>query len=489
MSVKKSEPASQDSLVHPQVATFFRLGYKNHSQWSALGSAFFVLVSGGMSLAWGAGFAIHSSHREQLLLTFHMQVAWYATATLGALVGAFFTHRLPQQPIYVSSVLAINTIKKNTLQIFCSCLVIASGVLFLAWPESPGTVIAARYLDGLANGLVFVPALSTAGEIAVGGVRGLLAATVEQLSSNTGILMQLLYTAVWQVEWNVAIVADQVHGVLSIIYGVVALAMALALCVESPVHLLMRANEQRAVVALRHLQRPYMVTSETLLRLDEHKLYVATYREMGWWPSLQNGFPSLVKVLAHRLLGSMCLNLVIWSVLCETASEVVSYFQAWPYVVLGVLRWCGCLCVAPLMDTTGRKSPTLFGTFSSGTLAFAFAFLVGRTPHMIAALVVLFLLQFFAGVGQSSSAVYLTEAFPLCLKPHLVAVSYVLEQLTRLGLCSFSPSRSDITAYFHVLGGLSMVFFLLGIFCLPETKVIPLAEAQQKFSKWFNKDF
>ncbi|KAH8345732.1 hypothetical protein KR067_002420 [Drosophila pandora] len=473
MSTKKSEPASQDSLVHPQVATFFRLGYKNHSQWSALGSAFFVLVSGGMSLAWGAGFAIHSSHREYLLLTFHMQVAWYATATLGALFGAFFTHRLPQQPIYI----------------LCSCLVIASGILFLAWPESPGAVIAGRYLDGLANGLVFVPALRTAGEIAVGEVRGLLAATVEQLSSNTGILMQLLYTAVWQVEWNVAIVADQVHGVLSIIYGVVALAMALALCVESPVHLLMRANEQKAVVALRHLQRPYMVTSETLLRLDEHKLYVSTYREMGWWSSLQKGLPSLVKVLAHRLLGSMCLNLVIWSALYETASEVMSYFQAWPYVVFGVLRWCGCFCVAPLMDTTGRKSPTLFGTFSLGIFAFAFAFLVARTPHMIAALVVLFLLQFFAGVGQCSSAVYLTEAFPLSLKPHLVAASYVLEQLTRLGLCSFSPSEINIMAYFYVLGGLSMVFFLLGIFCLPETKVIPLAEAQQKFSKWFNKDF
>jgi len=31
-----------------------------------------------------------------------MQIAWYATAVLGALFGAFYTHRLPQQPIYVS---------------------------------------------------------------------------------------------------------------------------------------------------------------------------------------------------------------------------------------------------------------------------------------------------------------------------------------------------------------------------------------------------
>lgn len=236
---------------------------------------------------------------------------------------------------------------------------IVSGILFLAWPESPGAVIAARYLDGLANGLVFVPALSTVGEIAVSGIRGLLASTVEQLGTNTGILMQLLYTAVWQVEWNVAIAADQVHGSLSIIYGLIALALALTLCVESPVHLLMRSNEQQAVVSLRHLQRPYMVTSETLLRLDEHKLYVAASRELCWWQSLQKGLPPLLKILAYRLLGSLCMNLVIWSALFETASQLVSSFQAWPYVVFGVLRWCGCFCVVLLMDTTGRKKPTL----------------------------------------------------------------------------------------------------------------------------------
>jgi len=102
MSAKKCEPPPQDPIATPQKATFLRLGHKNHSQWNALGSASFILISGGMSLAWGAGFAVHSAHREQLLLTVHMQIAWYVTAILGALFGAFYTHRLPQQPIYVS---------------------------------------------------------------------------------------------------------------------------------------------------------------------------------------------------------------------------------------------------------------------------------------------------------------------------------------------------------------------------------------------------
>lgn len=375
------------------------------------------------------------------------------------------------------------------MQIFSSILVIGSGILFLAWPECPGAIIAARYLDGLANGLVFVPALSTVGEISVNEIRGLLASTVEQLSFNTGILMQLIYTAVWQVDWNVAIVADQVHGVLSIVYGVIALALALTLCVESPVHLLMRSSEQRALVALRHLQRPYMVTSEMLLRLDEHKQYVDDNREMCLGSSLQKGYPSVLKLLALRLLGVLSLNSIICSALYETGNQLVSCLYAWPFVVFGLLRWGGCFFAVLLMDTTGRKKPTLFGIFSTGAFAIAYANLFGRTPHMITALVMLFSLQFFAGLGQCASAVYLTEGFPLLMKPHMVAVVYIMEQAARLLLCSFLPSIAEITAYFHSLGALSMVCFLLGIFCLPETRLVTLAEAQLKFSKWFNKDF
>ncbi|EDV51288.1 uncharacterized protein LOC6546128 [Drosophila erecta] len=473
MSSKKCEPPPLDSLATTEKATFLRLGHKNHSQWTALGSASFILISGGMSLAWGSGFAVHSAHRDQLLRTVHMQIAWYATAVLGALFGAFYTHRLPQQPIYI----------------LASVLVIASGTLFLAWPECPGAIIAARYLDGLANGLAFVPALSTVGEISVNEIRGLLASTVEQLSFNTGILMQLIYTAVWQVDWNVVIVADQVHGVLSIVYGAIALALALTLCVESPVHLLMRSSEQRALVALRHLQRPYMVTSEMLLRLDEHKQYVAGNREMCLGASLQKGYPSVLKLLALRLLGVLCLNSIICSALYETGNQLVSCLYAWPFVVFGLLRWCGCFLAVLLMDTTGRKKPTLFGIFSTGAFAIAYANLFGRTPHMITALVMLFSLQFLARLGQCASAAYLTEGFPLRIKPHMVAAVYIIEQAVLLLLCSFLPSIAGITAYFHFLGALSMVLFLLGIFCLPETRLVTLAEAQVKFSKWFNKDF
>ncbi|XP_041450083.1 uncharacterized protein LOC121404506 [Drosophila obscura] len=476
MATDKYAPTPQDSCTAPgRRRSCLSRCYKNQPQWNALGSVSFILISGGMSLAWGVGFAVHSAHRDELLMTFHMQVSWHAAATIGAVLGALCTHRLPcQQPVYILG----------------SCLVLVSGILFLTCHEQPAAIITARYLDGLANGLVFVPAMSTVGELSVCGMRGLLASTVEQLSCNTGILLQLLYTAVWQVDWNVTIAADQVHGVLSILLGVVALAFASTLCVESPVSLLLRSNEQQAVAALRHLQRPYMVTSETLLQLDEHKLYVATNRGLSLWQSIRMGVPPLLKLLAHRSLNALCLTLVVWSALYETAVQLLTHFHAWPYVIFGVMRWCGCFCVLLLMDTTGRKKPTLFGCFSCGSLALAFATLFGRTPHMKAALGLLFSLQFFAGLGQTASAVYLTEAFPLAIKPQYVALVYVMELLLRLIFCSFAPSSpAGIVAYFYVLGGLSMAFFFLGIFCLPETRRTTLTEAQQKFSNWFNKDF
>ncbi|XP_002069091.3 uncharacterized protein LOC6646518 [Drosophila willistoni] len=450
-------------------------GRKNQPQWNALGSASFVMISGGMSQAWGAGFAIHSGHRDQLLMTVHMQISWYAAATIGAILGALLTHRIPQQPIYIIG----------------SCLVLACGVLFLAWPERSSVIIAARYLDGLANGLVFVPALSTVGEISVDSMRGLLSSSVDQLSCNTGIMMQLLYTSIWHIDWNVTIVADQVHGVLSIVYGVIALALAATLCVESPVYLLLRSNEQRAVAALRHLQRPYMVTSETFLQLDEHKRYVAANRELKLCEGcIQRGLPPLLKLLVQRCLSALGMTLVFWTALTETIARTSPHIrQCWPYMMLGILRWSGCLCVVPLMDTTGRKKPTLFGTFAAGAFAVAFATLFERMPHMISALAMLFSFQFFTGMANTASAVYMTEAFPLSIKPYFIALVYVMELLTRLIFCSYTPTLTGIATYFYAMGGLSMILFLLGIFSLPETRLTTLTEAQEKMRRWFNKDF
>ncbi|KAL7733922.1 hypothetical protein ACLKA6_011626 [Drosophila palustris] len=446
---------------------------KNQPQWNALGASSLIFVSGGMSLAWGAGFAEHSLHLELISMSVHMQVCWYGAALVGALFSAFLTHRTPQRPLYI----------------FSSCLVLLCGVLYLTLPGRAGAVMAARYLDGLANGLVFVPTLSTVGELSVSEMRGVLAASIEQLSCNFGIFIQLFYTAIWNSGWNLTIVADQVHGLLGIFLGVAALALALTLCVESPVYLLLRRSEQAAVAALRHLQRPSMVTSETFLLLDEHKRYVADNRELSWGQSLKRGMVPLLKIAVHRSLYVLSLTPIIWVALFETAVKLTPQFHTWPYVVFGILRCIGSCCGVFLMDSGGRKKPSLFGIFAGGSFAIAFATLFQRTPHMISALSILFSFQFFAGVAHAASAVYLTEAFPLAVKPFFVALVYILELLIRIGLCCFKPSHEAIAAYFYVVGGISMSFFLLGIFCLPETKLTTLAEAHQKIRKWFNEDF
>ncbi|KAH8371380.1 hypothetical protein KR093_007124, partial [Drosophila rubida] len=442
---------------------------KNQPQWNALGASSLIFVSGGMSLVWGTGFAEHSLHVELLKMDPHIQICWYGAALLGALLSAFLTHRTPQRPIYI----------------FSSCLVLLCGVLFLTLPGRSNAIIAARYLDGFANGLVFVPTMSTVGELSVREMRGVLAASVEQLSCNLGVFIQLFYTAIWNSGWNLTIVADQVHGLLSIFFGVAALALALTLCVESPVYLLLRRSEQAAVVALRHLQRPSMVTSETFLLLDEHKRYVANNRELSWWQSIQRSLVPLLKILAHRSLYALSLTPLIWMALYKTAVELTPYFHTWPYAVFGILRWLGSCSVVFLMDSGGRKKPSLFGSFAGGIFAIAFATLFQRTPHMISALSMLFSLQFFAGVAHAASAVYLTEAFPLMVKPYLVAFVYVWELSIRIGLCCFTPSATELANYFYVLGGISIAFFLLGIFCLPETKLTSLAKAHLKIRKWF----
>lgn len=466
---------------------------KNQPQWNALGASSFVFLSGGMSLAWGVGFATHSRHVALLSQCLHMQICWFGAALLGALLSAALTHRTPQRPLYVSSEelawMGYTHFQLLLLQIFSSCLVLVCGILFLALPEQPDAIIAARYLDGFANGLVFVPTMSTLGELSVCEMRGVLAASVEQLSSNFGILILLFYTSIWHGDWNSTLVADQVHGLLSILYGVIALGLALTLCVESPVYLLLRHNEQAAVVALRHLQRPSMVTCETFLQLDEHKRYVVAHRDLSWIRSIQHSLVPLLKLTVHRSLCVLSLTPIVWSALSAAAVKLTPQYHTWPYAVFGLLRWSGCICVVFLMDSMGRKKPSLFGTFAGGAFAITFAMLFDSTPHLISALSMLLSFQFFSGVAHAASAVYLTEAFPLRLKPYCVALIFVLEQLLRIGLSLFRPSNEQIVIYFYVLGGISISFFLLGVFCLPETKLTTLAQAHIKIRTWFNEDF
>lgn len=362
-------------------------------------------------------------------------------------------------------------------------------MLYLTLPEQPNAIIAARYLDGFANGLVFVPTLTTVGELSVCEMRGVFSAALEQMSYNFGIFILLIYTAIWESGWNVTVVADQAHGLLSIIFGVVALALALTCCVESPVYLLLRRSEQAAVDALRHLQRPFVVTCETFLLLDEHKRYVVANRGLSWSQSIQRGLVPLLKIVAHRSLCALSLTPIVWRALYETAVGLTPHFHTWPYAVFGTLRWSGSICVVFLMDSGGRKKPSLFGTFAGGVFAIAFASLLDRVPRLISALIILFFFQFFAGVAHAASAVYLTEAFPLTFKPYFVALVYIIELMIKMVFCICTPTHTDIALYFYILGGLSFSFFLLGIFCLPETKLTTLSQAQPKIRKWFNEDF
>lgn len=97
----QQEREQQRSHNHDQSSWLSRT-HKNQPQWNALGAGSLIFVSGGMSLAWGAGFAAHSMHAELLQLTLHMQICWYGAALLGAALSAVLTHRTPQRPVYVS---------------------------------------------------------------------------------------------------------------------------------------------------------------------------------------------------------------------------------------------------------------------------------------------------------------------------------------------------------------------------------------------------
>lgn len=144
-------------------------------------------------------------------------------------------------------------------------LVTVGGLVIACTHNNGAGTTAACYLDGIANGLVFAPFMALVGEISVPYLRGKASATLEQLCFGTGILLQIIYVSNWTYSSYMTyndFTSENMKGVLSTIYGVLALIMGSFFTIESPVLMLANNEEQAAIDALRRLQKPAVLTEK-----------------------------------------------------------------------------------------------------------------------------------------------------------------------------------------------------------------------------------
>ncbi|KAM7356738.1 uncharacterized protein ACRADG_002377 [Cochliomyia hominivorax] len=452
--------------------------YKNKPQSNSVGTASLIFISGGMNMAWKLGFGTNQFSSD-LFITDNLIMSWFIACIIGAIIGGF----------------SCNLVPKKILVCFSSILVTIGGILQVSEPESYDAIMASRYLNGIAVGLVFPVTFVLVGEEVVKEMRGVNAASMDTMCFSCGIFIQIIYSTTWTSSTDEVFQAIQMSGVLNIIYGIIAFIMAALLIIESPLYYLARGDEQMAIDCLRRLQRPFTITYETYEQLEEHKRYLAESKDKSFIENAIYGLPALLKLCFYR--SFMALSFSYQINFAFTYSTVMSTpYSVFPYILYAFARWIGPLIVSFTLDSKGRKSPMITGFVICTILAFTVGGICDDKKNLIdidymnAVKYLLIFFQLFATISMASSSAYLSEAFPLAVKPYYVAIVFIVEMLVHIIIiCStttFLHTISNMFVYFLTLGALSLVFLAVAIYVMPETKRYFLRECLTKFRNFNN---
>ncbi|KAI8121360.1 facilitated glucose transporter member 2, Solute carrier family 2 [Lucilia cuprina] len=456
---------------------WLRRNQKNKPQSNSVGTASLIFISGGMNMAWNLG--LGGAFITNYTLPQHLILSWFIGGIIGVVVGAIACNRVP----------------KKLLMGFASIMVTIGGILQVSDPNSYDSILASRYLNGIAVGLVFPMTFVLVGEEVVKNIRGMNAASVDTMCFSCGIFIQILYSVTWTAGIEDSFQSIQMCGVLNIIYGVIAFLMGSMLLIESPIFYLARGDEQMAIDSLRRLQRPFTITYETYEQLEEHKRYLAESKERSFLQNAIYGLPALLKLCFYRAF--MALGFSYFVNFAFTYSSIATtQLQTYPFILYAFARWLGPLIVTFTMDSRGRKNPMIIGFLICTILAFTVGGIFNNKLNYIdadsmnAVKYILIFFQLFASISMTSCSVYLSEAFPLAVKPYYVAIVFIVEMLVQIicitSISSFIQVFSHISDYFLTLGALLLVFLGVAIYVMPETKMYSLRECLPKFKKFNN---
>lgn len=342
-------------------------------------------------------------------------------------------------------------------------------------------------------GLVFPLAFVLIGEEMDKYTRGANAVTVDTLSFSFGIFLQLIYSAAWTIDMEKSFSVMQMNGVLNIVWGVIGFVMVLILLIESPVFFLARGQEDMAVDALNRLQGPSATSLETYGLLEEHKLYLAESQETSFLQSAIVGLPALFKLIFYRSFMAMTYSF-FFNYAFTYSSLISSPGATWPFFIYGTVRWLGALIIMFFIDSRGRKPSMITGFIVTCILAFAVAAIFDGSRNLIsvnymnAVKFILMGYQFFVPIAMASSSAYLSEAFPLAVKPYYIAIVFIMEMVVHIVICVTKAIPSlfiifEMPDYFYSLGSLSLVFVFVALFLMPETKWSTIRECLTEFKK------
>jgi len=357
-------------------------------------------------------------------------------------------------------------------------ILFVAGSLLCGFAHSPGMLIAARAILGLAIGIASFTAPMYLAEVAPEYIRGAMI-SVYQLMITIGIFVAFLsdtafsYTGNWR--WMLGVIA--IPGAL-FLFGVLFLP-------DSPRWLMMKQREPEALDVLRRLRgNPDIVEREANDIREQLKM-----PQRGWHLFLEN----------RNFRRSVGLGILLQLMQQFTGMNVVMYYaprifqdmgydtaaQMWFTAIVGLTNVLATFIAIALIDRWGRK-PILYTGFAVMAVGLGVVgSLMGTGSHGMQMFAVVMLLVFIVGFAMSAGPLIWTlcsEVQPLKGRDFGIGCSTMTNWIANMvvGFTFLSLLNSfGHTNTFWLYAGLNAVFIVLTFWLVPETKGVTLEQIER----------
>ncbi|KAH8321992.1 hypothetical protein KR074_007757 [Drosophila pseudoananassae] len=445
----------------------------NTGRWATSGQAFsgtaatLLFIYGGMDMAQGLGWSLNESVFNS---TLEFQYSWFIGVIIGAVVSALTVSFLPKMIFYGLG----------------GVMNLIDAIIFVSAPYQYESILAARYVGGVGIGLITVPFLIHAAEVASSSNRGSCCA-MEQYGLALGIAIQVIYDAEWNTSLDMTI--NRVHGIFGIVFSACALG-SVAVNSESPIFYIRQNQESKARDSIKRLMGAYWTREAGDQAYEEAKLYVVEGSSQGYGEQFGESMMPFLKLLLFRCFVAFTFSMPLSQSMQYSTTFVYFTVDAWPPIIFAILRLIGALITIGVLDTVGRKFSALLGLLCMAGLMLGMAGVYGDYSHVydyyfmwqVCRLGMAF--QFFAGFFVCSSSAYLGEAFPMRVKPFLIGLIVCLEQVIHIiVIVTYSSSAAYYYRYYVAVGIILAVGVVVFAAIMPETRGMTLRQAGARFRR------
>ncbi|KAM8704160.1 hypothetical protein ACLKA7_008714 [Drosophila subpalustris] len=420
---------------------------------------------GGMDMAQGLGWNLYTGIPD----TQQFQFSWFIGVIIGALLASISVSLLPKMFFYCVAIV----------------LQLIDAIICVSAPYNYDAMVAARYIGGIGIGLITVAFIIHNSEVAPKNERGKWCA-VEQSGLGLGIAVQVIMDSMWNPALPIG--NNQVHGIIGIGFAIVAIAI-LILSVESPIFYLRRNNDMKANTCQWELLDKKADTEDCKVAFAENNRYVAEGTSETLAHEITVAMVPYFKMFLCRCLVAFSFSLPLTHTIISSTTSWKGTMYSWPIIVWRLLRWIGTLIALLVMDKLGRKILSMLGLICMAGLMLGMAGIyndplsVSNSVEMGKVCQISMAYQIFAGMFVSGTPAYLGEAFPLRIKPFLIATIVIMEQLIHIIVIVTFGKSGNFFQYYLGVGIVMVICFLILTAMLPETRNMTLREAGHRFRR------